>query len=88
MSSWVSHLPTNSKFKKVIGHGMNVSELNANKRLDSYWVQDLNKTQNMPIEDSTIDVGLIVAGWQYLQYPEKVSSELSRVIKRDSLLII
>ena len=88
MSSWVSHLPANTNYKKIIGHGMNESELNSNKRLDSYWVQDLNKTQNMPIEDSTIDIGLIVAGWQYLQYPEKVSAELSRIIKRDSFLLI
>ncbi len=88
MSSWVSHLPPNIKYKRVIGHGMNESELRANNKLDSYWIQDLNKTQNMPIEDSNIDVGLIVAGWQYLQYPERVSLELSRIIKSDSLLII
>tara|TARA_Y100001968_G_scaffold171110_1_gene156519 strand:+ start:568 stop:1233 length:666 start_codon:yes stop_codon:yes gene_type:complete len=88
MSSWVSHLPVNIKFKKVIGHGLNESELRSNNRLDSYWVQDLNKTQEMPLEDSSIDIGLIVAGWQYLQYPEKVSLELSRIIKEDSLLII
>ncbi len=88
MSSWISHLPTNMKYKKVIGHGMNEDELFANKRLNSFWVQNLNNTQNMPIEDSSIDVGLIVAGWQYLQYPEKVSLELSRIIKSDSLLII
>ena len=42
----------------------------------------------MPIESSSIDAGLIVAGWQYLQYPEKVALELSRIIKTDSLLII
>ena len=88
MSSWVSHLPTNKKYKRIIGHGMNESELKANKRLDSFWVQNLNKTQNMPIEESTFDVGLIVAGWQYLQYPENVSLELSRIIKPYSLLII
>ena len=88
MSSWVSHLPNNTKFKKVIGHGMNKSELKANNRLDTFWIEDLNKTQNMPIEDSTVDIGLIVAGWQYLQYPEKVSLELSRIIKRDCFLII
>ncbi len=88
MSSWVSHLPSNIKYKKVIGHGMNEAELRSNERLDRYWVQNLNETHNMPIEDSSIDVGLIVAGWQYLQYPEKVSLELSRVIKSDSLLII
>ena len=88
MSSWVSHLPANIRFKKVIGHGMNESELKNNNSLDSFWVQNLNKKQNMPIEDSNIDVGLIVAGWQYLQYPEKVSKELSRIIKLDSLLLI
>tara|TARA_Y100001968_G_scaffold129840_1_gene118557 strand:- start:120 stop:770 length:651 start_codon:yes stop_codon:yes gene_type:complete len=88
MSSWVSHLPPNIKYKKVLGHGMNAAELCENKRLNSFWIQNLNKTQNMPIEDSSIDAGLIVAGWQYLQYPEKVSLELSRVIKSDSLLII
>ena len=88
MSSWVSHLPTNIRYKKVIGHGMNQAELSSNERLDSIFVQNLNKKQKMPIEDSSIDVGLIVAGWQYLQYPEKVSLELSRIIKSDSLLII
>tara|TARA_Y100001968_G_scaffold243568_1_gene227455 strand:- start:344 stop:994 length:651 start_codon:yes stop_codon:yes gene_type:complete len=88
MSSWVSHLPPQIKYKKIIGHGMNKSELMANRRLDKFWVQNLNETQNMPIEDSFIDIGLIVAGWQYLQYPEKVSLELSRIIKNESLLII
>ncbi len=88
MSSWVSHLPSNISYKKVIGHGMNEAELSSNERLDKFFVQNLNKKQSMPIEDSSVDVGLIVAGWQYLQYPEKVSLELSRVIKSDSLLII
>jgi len=88
MSSWVSHLPSNISYKKVIGHGMNEAELSSNERLDMFFVQNLNKKQNMPIEDSSIDVGLIVAGWQYLQYPEMVSLELSRVIKSDSFLII
>tara|TARA_Y100001968_G_C19222868_1_gene650616 strand:+ start:112 stop:762 length:651 start_codon:yes stop_codon:yes gene_type:complete len=88
MSSWVSHLPSNIRFKKVIGHGLNEAELSSNKRLDSFWIQNLNKTQNIPIEDSSVDVGLIVAGWQYLQYPENVSLELSRIIKPESFLII
>ena len=88
MSSWVSHLPPNIRYKKIIGHGMNQAELSSNERLDSFFVQNLNIKQNMPIEDSSIDVGLIVAGWQYLQYPEMVSLELSRVIKSDSFLII
>tara|TARA_Y100001968_G_C19263749_1_gene670571 strand:+ start:116 stop:766 length:651 start_codon:yes stop_codon:yes gene_type:complete len=88
MSSWVSHLPHNIKYKKVIGHGLNEAELRSNKRLDSYWLQNLNKKQSMPMEDSSVDIALIVAGWQYLQYPEKVTLELSRILKSESLLII
>ena len=88
MSSWVSHLPTQIKYKSVIGHGMNEAELRANNRLDKFWVQNLNTTQSLPFEDSTIDAVLVVAGWQYLQYPEQVSKELSRIIKPSSLLII
>ena len=88
MSSWVSHLPTNIRLKKVIGHGMNESELRANKRIDSFWIQNLNKSQQMPIEDSSIDIVLVVAGWQYLQFPEKVSLELSRITKFNSFLIV
>ena len=71
MTSWVSHLPSNIRYKKVIGHGMNEAELSSNKRLDKFWVQNLNSTQNMPIEDSSIDIGLIVAGWQYLNILKK-----------------
>ncbi len=88
MSSWVSHLPKEITYKKVIGHGMNEAELSTNKRLDSFWIQNLNQTQNIPLESSSVDAGLIVAGWQYLQYPEKVALELSRIIKTNSLLII
>ena len=88
MSSWVSHLPANRKFKKVIGHGLNKVELKSNNQLDEYWVQNLNKIQRIPFEDSTYDAALLVAGWQYLQYPEQVSLELSRIIKTDALLII
>ena len=88
MSSWVSHLPTNVRYKKIIGHGLNDSELRANKRLDQFWIQNLNKSQLIPLDESSIDACLIVAGWQYLQYPEKVSFELSRICKPNSLLIV
>jgi hypothetical protein len=43
MSSWVSHLPPEVTYGKVVGHGMNAAELAKNPRLDSHWVRDLNK---------------------------------------------
>ena len=59
-----------------------------NKSIEKWEIKKKRGTLTEAIEDSSIDVGLIVAGWQYLQYPEQVSLELSRVIKSDSLLII
>ncbi len=88
MSSWVSHLPPNIKYKRVIGHGLNEKELQQNIRLDSFWIQDLNKNFKMPLQDSSIDVCLMVAAWQYLQYPEEIALELNRVIRPKGQLII
>ena len=88
MSSWVSHLPEEIKYKKVIGHGLNIQELEQNKSLDSFWIQNLNKDQKLPIEDNSIDVCLIVASWQYLQYPEEIAMELKRIVRENGQLII
>ncbi len=88
MSSWVSYLPEEAKYKKVIGHGMNLDELQQNKQLDSYWVQNLNQKQQLPLSTSSVDICLMVAAWQYLQYPEQVSDEIYRILKPKSKLII
>ena len=87
MSSWVSHLPK-LKFNRVIGHGLNELELKANSQLDEFWVQDLNLNQQIPLNNGSIDYCLLVAGWQYLQYPEKVSAEIRRVIRPNGKFII
>ena len=88
MSSWISHLPEEISYRRVIGHGMNSAELEKNQRLDAHWVQDLNKNQNLPLEDSSIDACLMVAAWQYLQYPENVAAELKRIIRIGGQLLI
>ncbi|WP_269623379.1 class I SAM-dependent methyltransferase [Prochlorococcus marinus] len=88
MSSWVSHLPNEIKYKRVIGHGLNEVELSSNKRLDSYWVQNLNNSQKLPLETDSIDFCLIAAGWQYMQYPERIALELKRVLRTHGKLII
>ncbi len=88
MSSWVSHLPQEVNYKKVIGHGLNNQELTRNNRLDSFWIQNLNKNQNLPLEDNSIDICLMVAAWQYLQYPEQISLELRRVVRPSGKLIV
>ena len=88
MSSWVSHLPDDVIYERVIGHGLNEKELAANKRLDSHWLQNLNLNQEIPLKSESVDAVLIVAGWQYLQYPEAIASELLRITRPGGQLIV
>jgi SAM-dependent methyltransferase len=88
MSSWVSHLPADITYEQVIGHGLNEQELRANPRLDRHWLQNLNHEQQLPLAAASIDAALMVAGWQYLQYPEAVAAELLRVVRPGGQLIV
>ena len=88
MSSWVSHLPDDVAYASVIGHGLNARELGANPRLDRSWVQNLNRDQHLPLESGSVDATLIVAGWQYLQYPERIASELWRITRPGGQVLV
>ncbi|KAG4940556.1 hypothetical protein JHK87_044427 [Glycine soja] len=72
MSSWISHLPSDVKYKKVVGHGLNAQELAKNPRLDFFVVKDLNKDQEFEFESFSFDAVLCIVSVQYLQQPEKV----------------
>ena len=88
MSSWDSYLPKETKYKKIIGHGLNKQELTRNKALEEYWVQNFNLDQKIPLEDKSIDVCLMVAAWQYLQYPELLAGEISRILSSKGKFLI
>ena len=88
MSSWDSYLPRDIRYKKVIGHGLNKEELERNKALNNYWVQNFNINQKIPLENESIDFCLMVAAWQYLQYPEKIAEEIARILKQNGKFII
>ena len=88
MSSWDSYLPAAKKYKRVIGHGLNKEELQRNKSFDDFWLQNFNEDQNIPLENDSVDYCLMVAAWQYLQYPENISMEISRVLRDNGKFII
>ena len=88
MSSWDSYLPKAKKYKKIIGHGLNKKELERNKAFDSYWTQNLNLNQELPLESESIDYCLMVAAWQYLQYPENLTKEIARILSNKGKFII
>ena len=88
MSSWDSYLPEEKKYKKVIGHGLNKKELERNKAFDSYWIQNFNSNQEIPLDSGSINYCLMVAAWQYLQYPENLTREIVRVLNNQGKIII
>lgn len=83
MSSWVSHLPPELSFSAVIGHGMNAQELAANPRLTHRFVQDLNRTTDLPLDAACLDAALCCVGVQYLQKPIEVFKEVARALRRE-----
>ena len=88
MSSWVSHLPSDMTFEWVEGHGMNAEELTKNPRLDHYFVQNLNETPTLPLEDESFDAVLNTVSVQYLQQPEAVFAEIYRILKPGGIAIV
>ena len=88
MSSCDSYLPQYKKYKKVIGHGLNKQELEKNKIFDTYWIQNFNLNQELPLESESVDYCLMVAAWQYLQYPENLTREIVRILSNNGKFII
>jgi len=88
MSSWDSYLPKDKKYKKVVGHGLNRRELETNKIFDTFWIQNFNLNQEIPLDNESVDYCLMVAAWQYLQYPEKLTREIVRILSSSGKFII
>jgi SAM-dependent methyltransferase len=81
MSSWVSHLPPEIEYRRVIGLGMNEVELRRNESLDSHVVQNLNINPRLPFGDAEFDGCGICVSIDYLTRPIEVLREVGRVLK-------
>ncbi|GAA3995752.1 class I SAM-dependent methyltransferase [Hymenobacter fastidiosus] len=88
MSSWISHLPADVPYARVVGLGLNEAELRANPRLAAYVVQDLNQQPALPFDDNTFDGAAICVSIDYLTQPVAVLRELARVLRPDAPLVI
>src|ERR1700730_818434 len=55
MSSWVSHLPPEVDYGRVVGIGMNAQELAENPFLDEFHVQNLNRAPLLPFGEGVFD---------------------------------
>ena len=81
MSSWVSHLPPEVDYGRVVGLGMNRAELAENPRLTSFLVHDLNRCPELPFADATFDAVLNAVSIQYLTSPVEVFGSVGRVLR-------
>src|SRR5215218_6985668 len=88
MSSWVSHLPPEIAYRRVIGLGMNEVELRRNERLDTYVVQNLNSNPGLPFGEAEFDGVGICVSIDYLTRPVEVLREVGRVLRVDGPTII
>jgi ubiquinone/menaquinone biosynthesis C-methylase UbiE len=88
MSSWVSHLPDEVRYEKVVGLGINEEELRRNPRLDEYAIQNLNTDPRLPFGDEEFDgVGCCVS-IDYLINPVAILREVGRVLKVRAPVVI
>ena len=88
MSSWVSHLPPEVSYRRVVGLGMNEEELRRNPRLDEYVVQNLNEDPTLPFGDGEFDGVGICVSIDYLTRPVEVLREVGRVLKPGAPTVI
>jgi SAM-dependent methyltransferase len=88
MSSWISHLPPEIEYQRVIGLGMNEPELRRNARLNSYVVQNLNTSPRLPFGEGEFDGCGICVSVDYLTRPVEVMREVGRVLKPAAPLVI
>jgi SAM-dependent methyltransferase len=88
MSSWVSHLPEEVCYERVVGLGMNEEELRRNPRLDKYVIQNLNRDPELPFTDTGFDGVGICVSIDYLTSPVAVLREVGRVLKAGAPVVV
>ena len=88
MSSWISHLPPEVEYGRVVGLGMNETELRRNDRLDAYAVQNLNEDPRLPFGDAEFDACGVCVSIDYLTRPVEVLREVGRVLKAGAPVVI
>src|SRR5262245_50955432 len=88
MSSWVSHLPADVAYARVVGQGMSEAELARNPRLDETLVRDLNRDPELPWPDASFDAALCAVSVQYLTRPLEVFRSVRRVLTPGALYAV
>ena len=88
MSSWISHLPPEGRYRRVAGLGLNQAELAANARLTDWTVQNLNRDARLPFADAEFDAAGLCVSIDYLTDPAAVLRDTARVLRPGAPLVV
>jgi hypothetical protein len=88
MSGWVSHLPPEIPYSRVVGIGYNACELAENPFLDEWRLQDLNVDPGLPFAAGEFDGATLCVAVQHLTRPHDVIREIGRVLKPGAPLVV
>ncbi len=88
MSSWQSHVPANLNLERLVGLGLNHTELKRNALLTDTIVHDLNAEPTLPFDANTFDAVLCTASIEYLIDPFAIFNEVARVLNPNGYFVI
>jgi SAM-dependent methyltransferase len=88
MSAWRTHLPSEVKYQRVVGLGMNEEEMADNPELNEIVLHNLNSGEPLPFEDNTFGAALCAVSVQYLTRPVETFIEVARVLKPGAPFIV
>ena len=88
MSSWRSHLPAHIRPARVVGLGMNRTEMEDNPALTEIVIHNLNRTPRLPFTDAEFDGAVVTVSVQYMTAPLDTFAEVGRVLKPGAPFIV
>ena len=88
MSSWRSHLPDELKPTRVVGLGMNATEMEENPQLDAYVVHNLNENPTLSLPTAEFDAAICTVSVQYMTRPLETFREVNRILKPGGIFVV
>jgi len=73
---------------RVVGLGLNRSEMEDNPALTEIVTHNLNRSPQMPFEDASFDGAILTVSVQYLVHPLEVFAEVGRVLRSGAPFIV
>jgi SAM-dependent methyltransferase len=88
MSSWRTHLPPDSRARKVVGLGLNAEEMADNPQLAAHVVHDVNREARLPFGDAEFDGAMCAVSIQYVIHPVRFLREVRRVLRPGAPFVV